>query len=171
MFRVTALCVLVSVGVVAILPRAAGGAGDSRAATETASPSALFADVRVPAEVVPVSIGRPIGSIAGSTFDAQVRSTQRLLAFGGGIGVNEPGRNVVRAWRRQQNTYLIFDLLRTQQSPAQRSFASPELPRERTETYRTPPVGVLCFAIFLGMSCVSQRTNVHTQIASSAETM
>ena len=104
MFRVTALCVLVSVGVVAILPRAAGGAGDSRAATETASPSALFADVRVPVEVVPVSIGRPIGSIAGSTFDAQVRSTQRLLAFEGGIGVNEPGRNVVRGWRRQQNT-------------------------------------------------------------------
>lgn len=72
MFRVTALCVLVSVGVIAILPRAASGAGGSRAATETATPSALFADVRVPAEVVPVSIGRPIGSIAGSTFDAQV---------------------------------------------------------------------------------------------------
>lgn len=67
-----ALCLLVSVGVVAILPRAASGAGGSRAASETASPSALFADVRVPAEVVPVSLGRSIGSVAGGSFDAQV---------------------------------------------------------------------------------------------------
>eukprot|EP00752_Nemacystus_decipiens_P007891 g7051.t1 len=72
MFRVTAFCVLISVGVVTILPRVAGGAGGSRAATETAAPSALFADVKVPADVVPVSIGRPIGSVAGSTLDAQV---------------------------------------------------------------------------------------------------
>lgn len=72
MVRVTALCLLFSVGVVAILPRAAGVAGGSREATEAAGSSALFADVRVPAEVVPVSIGRLIGSVAGSKLDAQV---------------------------------------------------------------------------------------------------
>lgn len=81
MARVTAFCLLVSVGVVAILPRVTGGPGTSRGASETATPSALFADVRVPAEVVPVSLGRVIGSIAGSKFDAQVSSAAQVLAF------------------------------------------------------------------------------------------
>lgn len=86
MFRVTALCLLVSVAVFTILPRAAEGG--------TAIPSALFADVRVPAEVVPVSVGRPIGSIAGSTFDAQVSYTLQVLAYREGVGVSLPESKV-----------------------------------------------------------------------------
>ena len=61
---------LVSLGVMMVLPQARGGVEGG--AGDGASPSALFEDVRIPAEYVPVSLGRAIGSVAGSTFDAQV---------------------------------------------------------------------------------------------------
>lgn len=60
-----------AVGVIAIIPRfgrGGGGGGFGRAPM-----SSVFADVRVPAETVPVSLGRVIGTHgAGSTLDAQV---------------------------------------------------------------------------------------------------
>ncbi|CBJ29563.1 Hypoxia-inducible factor 1 alpha inhibitor (Hypoxia-inducible factor asparagine hydroxylase) [Ectocarpus siliculosus] len=69
LIRVTACCVLISVAVGTVVPRLAGGLGGG---VETVGPSVGFVDVRVPAETVPVNLGRPIGSVAGGTLDAQV---------------------------------------------------------------------------------------------------
>ncbi|CAM9319570.1 unnamed protein product [Ectocarpus fasciculatus] len=65
LFRVTACCILISVGVGTVVPRWASGLGGDR-------PSAGFVEVRVPAETVPVNLGRPIGSAGGGALDAQV---------------------------------------------------------------------------------------------------
>lgn len=87
LFRVTACCALVSLGVMTALPKARGGVGAG--AGEEASPSALFEDVRIPADYVPVSLGRTIGSVVpGSYLDVQVckcnKTRERFLGMEGG---------------------------------------------------------------------------------------
>lgn len=72
--RLLAGCALCVAGVIAIVPRA-GGEG-SRGLSEGPARSGVFLNVRVPAETVPVSIGKVIGAAPGtgsnSKLDAQV---------------------------------------------------------------------------------------------------
>lgn len=73
LLRVTACFLLVSVGVVSVLPRVRGGVGgEGGDGGGGGGGSAVFADVRIPAEMVPVTIGRIMGSVATSRIDAQV---------------------------------------------------------------------------------------------------
>lgn len=63
--RLLAVCAVCAVGVITIVPKPRSGG--------EATLSVTFKDVRVPAETVPVSLGRAIGSLApGRRLDAQV---------------------------------------------------------------------------------------------------
>lgn len=68
-----------------VLPKARGGVGAG--AGEEASPSGLFEDVRIPADYVPVSLGRAIGSVVpGNPLDVQVNTARPARWRGRGVG-------------------------------------------------------------------------------------